>query len=406
MPTVVFWWKEETNFYDASKDWFSQKAGEISQWSYENSDIVQWVSLWKGYRWGRVLQVRKEFHSLFNGIGIYPDGVGTKVIPHASMWKQFIAAHDIAAMTLDDAITQGDWPTSFNSVLDARDISEDEEGFVRMIQELGSIAREQGVILLAWETANLGSCVWTPDSKSKSAFNWSGFATSLKHPLINHANGNKTNFRKLEAGNIVVALEQWGFRSNGISAVRRAFEAQYWANWYREAPQAELENAFQASKVYARAVGEALGWHNPFSSENVESDEFEFQVDIRWIAHLSGGSFEGKFREWLLEKSWVSAILDNLYPTPEIVKKVFEWQKKIPQKLWRKSDVVTLNDVYQTFCSWQGMLVVVWNQSEADKLLKILDKNNINARKAGTILGNEKSSSSKLTITGAHIGID
>jgi|GEM_PF-3216810 len=41
------------------------------------------------------------------------------------MQRHEIAAHDIMAMTLDDAIVQGDLPTSFNSVLDARDINED-----------------------------------------------------------------------------------------------------------------------------------------------------------------------------------------------------------------------------------------------------------------------------------------
>lgn len=128
----------------------------------------------------------------------------------------------------------------------------------------------------------------TPDKKSKSAFNWSGFATSLKHPLIHHSEGNKTNFGKLEPGNIVVALAQGGFRSNGISAVRRAFEAKYGPNWYREAPRTELEDAFQASEIYSRAVGEALGWFNPFSDSEVKAEEFGFQVDIRGITHLSG----------------------------------------------------------------------------------------------------------------------
>lgn len=101
----------------------------------------------------------------------------------------------------------------------------------------------------------------------------------------------------MEPGNVVVALAQGGFRSNGISAVRRAFEAKYGPNWYREAPKAELEDAFQASEIYSRAVGEALGWHNPFSDSEVTAEEFEFQADIRGITHLSGGSFEGKFRE-------------------------------------------------------------------------------------------------------------
>lgn len=406
MVSIVFWNESGGNFYDNSKDGFSKIAWDISGKSYDNSHIVLGERLGDGYRWGRVLSLRNKFIGLFNGIGIYPDGVGTKVIPHASMKRHSIAAHDIMAMTLDDAIVQWDNPTSFNSVLDARDIQEDEEYFIEMIRELWKIAESQGVVLLAWETANLGNCVGTPDRKSVSAFNWSGFATSIKHPLIHHPEGNKTNFGKLEPGNIVVALAQWGFRSNGISAVRRAFEAKYGPDWYREAPRPELEDAFQASRIYSRAVGESLGWFNPFSDHNVEAEEFEFPVDIRGITHLSGGSFEWKFREGLLQPKWVSAVLDNLYPTPAIVKSVFEWQKMVPEKLQRKKpDVVTLNDVYQTFCAGQGMLVVVGNQSEAEKLLTIMSSNGVDGRIAGTIIQNSKSQHSKLEITGDQINL-
>lgn len=396
----------ELDFYDSSKDSFSQVAGEVSQWSYNNSHIVEGKRLGDGYRSGRILRVREKFRKLFNGIAVYPDGVGTKVIAHASMQRHEIAAHDIMAMTLDDAIVQGDLPTSFNSVLDARDINEDLSWFTIMIYELGKIAEKQGVVLLAWETANLGPCVSTPNPNSKSAFNWSGFATSVKHPLIHHPDGNQTNFWKLKPGNVVVALEQGGFRSNGISAVRRAFEAKYGLDWLCEAPRPELENAFQASEIYSRAVGEALGWHNPFSENDVKAEEFEFQADIRGIVHLSGGSFKWKLYDGLLKPKWVSAVLNNLYPTPEIVKKVFEWQQMIPEKLGRKPDVSTIQEVYQTFCDWQWMLVVLGDESEADKFLSIMEKNHIHGRKAGVITANRKWDHSKLEISGDHISLN
>ena len=77
-----------------------------------------------------------------------------------------------------------------------------------MMMELSRLAKEHRVILFTGETANLGPCVSTPDSQSKSAFNWSGFATSVKHPLIHGARENVTNFGKVEVGNVVVALEQ------------------------------------------------------------------------------------------------------------------------------------------------------------------------------------------------------
>lgn len=79
----------------------------------------------------------------------------------------------------------------------------------------------------------------------------------------------------------------------------------------------------------------------------------------------------------------------------------------VPEKLGReKPDVVTLNDVYQTFCAGQGMLVVVGNQEEADKLLPILKSNGIDGRIAGIITESKKSQNSKLEISGDHISLN
>lgn len=107
-----------------------------------------------------------------------------------------------------------------------------------------------------------------------------------------------------------------------------------------------------------------MGWFNAINLSDHwllrhKDVDFAFQVDIRGVAHLSGGSFEGKFYDALIRPNNVSAHLDNLYPTPDITKNVFAWQQKLPEKLGRKPDVTDLNSVYKTFCAGQGMLVVV-----------------------------------------------
>lgn len=67
--------------------------------------------------------------------------------------------------------------------------------------------------------------------------------------------------------------------------------------------------------------------------------------------------------------------------------------------------MVTLNDVYQTFCAGQGMLVVLGNEEEADKFLDIVKRkrNGIDGRKAGEIVANKKSTHSHLEINGDQI---
>ena len=108
------------------------------------------------------------------------------------------------------------------------------------------------------------------------------------------------------------------------------------------------------------------------------------------MAHLSGGSFEGKFYDALIKPNGVSAELGNLYATPAIVKDVYAWQQRLPEKLGRKPDVTDLNSVYKTFCSGQGMLVVVGNQEEAEKLIGILARNGVESQIAGEITANKR----------------
>ena len=62
--------------------------------------------------------------------------------------------------------------------------------------------------------------------------------------------------KEVEAGDVIIALKQDGFRSNGISKVRSAFEKHYGPNYYNEAPREELEQALTPSAVYARALSE------------------------------------------------------------------------------------------------------------------------------------------------------
>ena len=77
----------------------------------------------------------------------------------------------------------------------------------------------------------------------------------------------------------------------------------------------------------------------------------------------------------------------------------------IPEKLKRKADVTTLQQAYETFCSGQGMLVVVRDTAQAEKLIQILEANHIDGQIAGEITDGKKSGN-HLEITGNHISLD
>ena len=83
--------------------------------------------------------------------------------------------------------------------------------------------------------------------------------------------------KDVQAGDIIIALRQGGFRSNGISKVRTAFEKRYGADYYREAPEEEVREALTPSVVYARAIAELNGWYS----------DGERPVEMTSVSHLS-----------------------------------------------------------------------------------------------------------------------
>lgn len=158
--------------------------------------------------------------------------------------------------------------------------------------------------------------------------------------------------KEVQAGDIIIALRQDGFRSNGISKVRSAFEKHYGPNYYTDTPRAELEQALAPSVVYSRALSELNGWYSGG----------ERAVDMTSVSHLSGGSFVSKFLESAMLPNGLSARLDSLYAMPEITRKCAMW-------LLEGGDQMNLETMYTTWCNGQGMLITVRTHSEAEKVI-------------------------------------
>jgi len=351
-----------TNFYTSAWvdieawDSFSSVAWKVCKWSYDNSPFVQINDLSKwNFRWPRGFSYLNLPEWSVNTLA--PDWIWTKVVLHETLWDIGWLenwAYDIVAMTADDITRYGWVPTVFTSVLDVRSIKEREEEYKQMMLRLWVIAKEQWFVILNWETAELWACVWTPNILAKTAFNWSWMMNWIYHP------DKMIYWDKVEAWDILVALKQDWFRSNWLSAVRKAFTLQYWDNYYETAPRDELLQASAHSVPYAKAIAEANWWHSPW---------FKAPVNISWIAHLSGWSFKWKLLEDMLWVKWLSAEFDNLFPIPEIVKKVAIWSQKSDKPM------KSIEELYSTWCAWQWMIVAVKTQEDAETLMQILTKN-------------------------------
>lgn len=369
----------QTVFYSSSwvdiDSWdnFSSIAWKVCKSSYNNSPFVKIEDLSKwNFRWPRWFKyITTNLPDWFVNT-LAPDGIGTKVVLHEALWDKWWlenAAFDLVAMTADDIARYGWVPTVFTSVLDVRAIKEREDEYKQMMLRLWIIAKKQWFVILNWETAELWACVWTPNIIAKTAFNWSGMMSWIYHP-------DKMIYGdKVEVWDILVVLKQDWFRSNGLSAVRNAFSLEYGDDYYNIAPRNELLQASAHSIPYARAIAEANWWFSPW---------FKAPVNISWIAHLSWWSFKWKLLEDMLWVKWLSAEFDNLFPIPDIVKKVAIWSQK------SKKPMKSIEELYSTWCGWQWMVVAVKSKRDARTLILILAEKWIYSQIAGKVVNTPK----------------
>jgi phosphoribosylformylglycinamidine cyclo-ligase len=276
------------------------------------------------------------------------------------------AARDVLAMTSTDISRFGGLPAVFYNVLDVRSLgekgSESFDLFVSALAELIKAANEQGIVVHKGETAELGACIGSDNPEATAPFNWAGFALGIYSP-------NKMIYGdNVRLGDAVVALREHGFRSNGISSVRKAFQLAYGDGFYSN-PEAQydLRSAAAPSILYDKFLTTANGWYDL---------DFHPMFDVGLIAHLSGGGI-GKFAE-LLAPTGFSAELEDLWDLPPIMRKCADWRE------------MDDHEVYRTWNGGQGVLAVV-TANQAEDFVDFAGCYNIEAKICGRITSAETS---------------
>ena len=170
---------------------------------------------------------------------------------------------------------------------------------------------------------------------------------------------------KITTGDVIIALKEHGFRSNGISSVRKAFKQKFGEDWFNH-PEAKeyIKQAAAPSLLYDNLLTHLNGWDTP---------GFEKIVDVHGIVHLSGGAFKGKFLDDLLSINNLSAKLDNLFEMPEIMQQCAE-RRGLDDK-----------GIYETWNGGQGMIIVV-RPEDVEKTLEEAKKFGVTAQVAGEIV--------------------
>lgn len=346
-------------------DLFSTFSAQICRSTYSCSPFADVIDLSSGrFRGPRGLVLKNLPEGSIYTIGA--DGVGTKTILSIAAGHPEWAAYDLIAMTAMDIIRAGGLPIALSNIVDVKSLGDGPDSLtyefcMRAIEGLGEVARENGLIILNGETAELGLCVGSENPAAILCLNWGSVMYGVYHPQ-KMIYGNT-----LAPGQVIIALRERGFRSNGVSSVRKALAIQYGPEWYKN-PDAlpDIQAAAVPSVQYDRFLSHMHGW------TRIGGNQLEPMVKMHLIVHLSGGAFESKLGDDMLKPQGLSAKFTNLFSPPEIMQKCAKWRGFSSQ------------ECYNTWHGGQGALVVV-DERNADFFLVQAAKNGVEAQAAGEI---------------------
>lgn len=355
-------------------DRFSAYAGEICKATYKNSPYVQVHDLSRGhFRGPRSF----SFRGLPKGctMDAAPDGIGTKVIVIDSALSHKQAARDVIGMTRGDITRYGGLGLVFTNVLDVNTLGSyvSDVTSQRVINQrlrwlmegMGEVCKEQGLVAFKGETAELGPCVGPPTDDCVAArFNWAGTTIGVYH------RDKMITGEGLRPGLVVMACREYGFRSNGFGSVRKAFEKRFGTNWPTDpAAQVFRHAAAVPTTLYDKFLCDANGWFSP--------PNFQPKVKMYLIVHVTGGSIRYKFGEDILFPLGLSASLPDLWEPPEIMRQCAEWRG------------MSEEECYEVLNGGQGVLVVIERKDQRD-FIDLAAEHGIEAQASGTILAGRK----------------
>jgi len=305
------------------------------------------------------------------------DGVGTKIEIAERMGRHDTVAYDLFAMVCDDAVVRGAEPVLVGSILDVNSLGRDGKSNIDLVRQLAKgyieAAKAANVAVVNGEVAELGARV---HGVGDFNYNWGAGVAWF---------GRESRLLKgdeVKEGDAVIAFKENGFRSNGLSLVRKIMEFRHGADWVHQIfdedlldlelpyetqaahPQRTLgDMVLEPSIIYTRAVSAMFGG---FLGEP--------RAEIHGVAHITGGGIPGKLGR-VLKPSGLGAVLDNLFESPPIMQYVKEIGR-VPDE-----------DADRTWNRGNGMLVIT---PEPDQVIAIAEEYGIDARRAGHVV-NERS---------------
>ncbi len=229
------------------------------------------------------------------------DGIGTKVNLAQRRRNHRTMGYDLVAMVAEDCVVRGAEPVLLGSILDVKSLGPKDDPYLEEVKQLAegyiNAAKAAGVAVVNGEVAELPVCVEGYGDRIK--YNWGAGVAWF---------ANKKRLftgREIQAGDSLIGLFEPGFRSNGLSLVRKILENVY-GPLYHDVPSGEGSQTIgdlvlTPSKIYTRAVVEMFGGWDL---------RVEPKARLHGVVHVTGGGIPEKLGR-VLRPSGLGAVIDK-----------------------------------------------------------------------------------------------
>jgi phosphoribosylformylglycinamidine cyclo-ligase len=259
------------------------------------------------------------------------DGVGTKALVAQAVGRFDTIGVDLVAMCVDDIVCQGAEPLFFLDYIAVGKL--DPDHIEQLVEGVAHGCRQAGCALIGGEMAE------HPGAMVPGEFDLVGFAVGVaeRDRLITGEH--------VGAGDVIIGLPSPGLRSNGYSLARKVLIEDAGLRLddlaWEGAPHSLGEELLLPSVVYAPAIAALLR-----------------VVDVRSIAHITGGGLPGNLARVLPEGT--DAVVDeSSWEPPRIFSEI------------RRHGDIDLDEMRRVFNLGIGMVVVVAAE-EAHRTLDVL----------------------------------
>ena len=337
---------------DASKVLY--EASKLT-WKNRKGRLGEVVEIFEDFSGSRAINVGGLPLDTFMNINF--DGVGTKMELGERIAKHDTVAFDLFAMVCDDAVVRGAEPVIIGSILDVKSLSEGDKSHIDFIKQLAvgyiNAAREANVAIVNGEVAELGARV---SGYGSFNYNWGAGVVwfARKSRML-------TGY-EIKEGDKLVGLRENGFRSNGLSLVRKIMKSTHGEEWHRETYNGKslAELALHPSRIYSGAVVDMLGGFDG-----------EPKAKIHGVSHITGGGVPGKLGR-VLKPSGLGVYLDNPFEPCYLMRYCQE-----------KGDVSDV-EAYKTWNMGQGMIIIT---PSPDDVIRAAQEHGIESKVIGEVIG-------------------